>query len=249
MVSDLKLIMKAPDADYSNSLSPDPETRRSDAVRSMFSSISSRYDLANFVLSFGTHWWWKYRLSQGVRGNSLVLDLCTGTGDLLPLLKKHNKIVIGGDFCAPMLEQSIKRGFASGVALITSDAMSLPFKEDVFNVVTVAFGVRNFQDLHLGLSEIKRVLAPGGKLFVLEFGQPHLPIWRSLYKSYQRWIMPYLGGLLTGNTAAYRYLPATSQAFPSGQAFLHELYEVGLSACEAKSLSGGIAYIYTASKD
>jgi demethylmenaquinone methyltransferase/2-methoxy-6-polyprenyl-1,4-benzoquinol methylase len=215
----------------------------------MFSNISSRYDLTNSVLSFGIHWWWKYRLSRNVRGNSIVLDLCTGTGDLLPLLKKHNKTVIGGDFCAPMLEQSIKRGFSSGVTLITSDAMSLPFKNDVFNVVTVAFGVRNFQDLRLGLSEIKRVLAPGGKLLVLEFGQPYIPVWRSLYKFYQSWVMPYLGGLLTGNRAAYLYLPATSRTFPSGKAFLDELHQIGLRHCEAKPLSGGIAYIYKASKD
>jgi demethylmenaquinone methyltransferase/2-methoxy-6-polyprenyl-1,4-benzoquinol methylase len=209
----------------------------------MFSSIACRYDLANTVLSMGIHHLWKRSIAQAVPKNSAVLDLCTGTGDLLPLLKKRAGTVIGADFCFPMLEIASKR---SKIPLCQADALNLPFTDAQFDAVTVAFGIRNLEDRAKGLSEIYRVLRPGGILLILEFGQPTIPVWSELYIFYSKFIMPLIGSALTGNKFAYEYLPETSKAFPSRELFSAELKESGYTNISYRSFSGGIAYLYTA---
>jgi demethylmenaquinone methyltransferase/2-methoxy-6-polyprenyl-1,4-benzoquinol methylase len=218
-------------------------------VQRMFGSIAARYDLTNSVLSLGIHHLWKHLVVRRVpRGAGPVLDLCTGTGDLLPLLERRTTGVVGGDFCLPMLERGRERG-RSDAPLVQCDALNLPFPDRTFTAVTVAFGVRNLEDVRRGLKEIRRVLTPGGKLVILEFGQPTWAPFRAVYNWYSRVLMPWIGGLLTGNRSAYTYLPETAKAFPSGGDFEVILREAGFSATRYDPLSGGIAYIYEGTRD
>lgn len=218
-------------------------------VQEMFGSIAERYDMANSFLSLGIHKWWRRRLSSAWRRLTVpgpVLDLCSGTGDVLFELEKTFPHCVGADFCLPMLAQGKKRKESS--IFLQADALQLPFPDETFSLITVSFGVRNLEKLEVGLQEMFRVLKSGGHLLVMEFGQPRNRVWRALFSLYSFQIMPLLGGLLTGNRAAYEYLPRTSQKFPCGEAFIAQLKAAGFSSCTARSLSGGVAYIYYGQK-
>lgn len=217
-------------------------------VQAMFGSIAPRYDLTNSVLSMGIHHLWKRLVVRRVpRGVGPVLDLCTGTGDLLPLLEKRTHGVVGGDFCLPMLECGRARG-RSKAPLVQCDALNLPFADETFAALTVAFGVRNLEDVRRGLSEMRRVLRPGGRLVILEFGQPGWAPFRWIYTWYSAVLMPWIGGVLTGNKGAYTYLPRTAKSFPCGADFEAILREVGFEVTRYDSLSGGIAFLYEATR-
>ena len=218
-------------------------------VRTMFASIASRYDLMNSILSLGIHKIWKR--SFVARAKNLqpksVLDLCTGTGDLLPGLAVCSEKVVGADFCAEMLELSEpKVSHFSNVELKIADAMNLIFASKSFDLVTVAFGVRNFQDLERGLLEIRRVLKDGGSLLVLEFGQPKNIVFKKIYDLYSTLVLPLLGRLIAGNKEAYSYLKTSASAFPCREDFLDILLKCGFHKGEYRALTGGIAYIYSA---
>lgn len=222
--------------------------KKSSQVSSMFASIADRYDLTNDVLSFGLHRLWESRAIKQLKSDSGLdcLDLCTGTGALLKgLLKKYDRVT-GADFCEEMLEiarlnyaDQIKSG---QLTLDWADAMNLHYPDNNFDLITIAYGVRNFENLEKGLAEVGRVLKPGGQLMILEFGQPRGWI-APFYKFYARYLMPLLGSLLTGNKAAYQYLPETAGAFPCGSKFL-ELFSNNRANTKMLRLSGGIAYIY-----
>jgi demethylmenaquinone methyltransferase / 2-methoxy-6-polyprenyl-1,4-benzoquinol methylase len=225
-------------------------TQESQKVIGMFSAIAHRYDLTNSVLSFGIHHWWRRVLLKKApsRRDIIALDLCTGTGDLLPILSRRYSQVVGADFCRPMLDVADKKyGSHKGISLCQADALDLPFADNSFGVVTVSFGVRNFESLQKGLREIQRVLAPGGRLLVLEFGQPK-GLFGFVYRWYSKVIMPWIGGVLTGNRTAYEYLPATAKAFPCGRKFEAELQAAGLMPVRTSALTFGIAYAYAADK-
>lgn len=216
-------------------------------VQQMFGSIAKNYDCTNTVLSFGIHLLWRRRFFATLpRDPSLqVLDLCTGTGDLIPELSQRYANVIGIDFCLPMLVAGLGKWINNAnAAVVQGDGLSLPIANSTFDLVTVAFGVRNFESLPKGLSEIHRVLKPGGRLYVLEFGQPRAGMWGAMFRFYSRYVMPIVGGFLTGNRAAYQYLPQTAKEFPCREAFLKQLADNGFGQCEYQSLSGGVAYIY-----
>ena len=222
-------------------------SKRSSDVKEMFSRIASRYDFANSVLSFGIHKLWRRQLLNLLPSNlnARTLDLCSGTGDLLAPLGKRFGNVVGADFCFPMLLRSRERS-SGGFPLIQGDALRLPFMDESFDLVTVAFGVRNFENLRSGLREINRVLKPKGKLLVLEFGQPNGLVFGPLYRMYSKFVLPFLGGLLTGDRTAYEYLPSTAATFPAGKMFESELQRSGFSVSEVKELTFGIAYAYLA---
>lgn len=229
--------------------------KSADRVRGMFGEIAHRYDLANTVLSGGVHHLWRRTLLArlAARGPKRILDVCTGTGDLLRGLGSiagPDGTVIGADFCMPMLEVAATKVVDAGgrIPLCQGDALALPFPAAAFDAVTVAFGVRNFESLPRGLSELWRVLAPGGTLSVLEFGQPRQPIFRALYNWYSRVLMPRIGGLVTGRRAAYRYLPETAKEFPCGDQFLEAAAPLGPLNATAHSLTFGIAYLYEITK-
>lgn len=211
----------------------------------MFSGIAQRYDLANMVLSFGMHTIWMRRALALLPKNVelTALDACTGTGALLPLLSKRYKNVTGLDFSAEMLARGRElRGLK--MPLIEGDACAMPFAAHSFDIVTVAYGVRNLSSLEAGLAEFKRVLKPGGYLMVLEFGQPQGLLWGALFRFYSRYLMPVIGGLISGNSAAYRYLPETAARFPCGEEFTGILERSGFASVSKISLNGGIAYAY-----
>lgn len=216
-------------------------------VRQMFGTIASRYDLTNTALSMGIDALWRRSLVGGITpGVERGLDLCTGTGVLLPALQPKCRELVGADFCLPMLQNSNGREAASS-GLVQADALSLPFSDNSFDFVTAAFGVRNFENTLAGLKEIHRVLKPGGAIHILEFGQPR-GIFGALFRFYSKWVMPNIGGLITGNKDAYTYLPQTSARFPCGDAFRAMLLEAGFAAREIRPLTGGISWIYRAEK-
>lgn len=223
-------------------------------IQSMFDNIATRYDVANSVLSMGIHHLWKrqvVRLVAREERNKYGLDLCTGTGDLIIAMMKLRPQIkyVGGDFSSEMLAVATNKLMRLGLEnpLHQMDAMDLPFKSE-FDFVTVAFGIRNFEDLEKGLKNIKESLREGGSAYILEFGTPPSKIWNALYSFYQNYIIPVLGYLMTRNYEAYSYLPESSQTFPSDQALVKVCQEVGFSSCEFTPLFGGIAYIYRAIK-
>ncbi|MFY1827783.1 bifunctional demethylmenaquinone methyltransferase/2-methoxy-6-polyprenyl-1,4-benzoquinol methylase UbiE [Myxococcus fulvus] len=220
-------------------------------VRQMFSSIATKYDVTNEVLSFGIHRLWRrtaVRLSQAKPGDS-VLDCASGTGDLALAFKRKvgaTGHVIGTDFCAEMLESGPAKAAKAGlqVDFQVADAMDLPFEDNRFDVASIAFGIRNVDDPVKCLSEMGRVVKPGGRVVVLEFGQP-TGAFGALFRFYSKTVMPAVGGLLTGNRAAYEYLPRTSAAFPAGERFLSLMDQSGAYAeRSAHPLTFGTANVY-----
>lgn len=222
-------------------------------VQAMFGSIAHRYDLTNSVLSMGIHHLWRRKLVRMIPKSpqGLALDLCSGTGDLIPLLESRFGRVVGGDFCFPMLSNG-RNKFARQIKpmprFVQSDALRLPFPDKTFDVVSVAFGVRNLENLPAGLREILRVLKPGGRLLVLEFGQPRGLFFAPIFRLYSRFLMPLIGGVLTGNRHAYTYLPETSKQFPCGEAFVAKLDEAGFINRTFAALTGGIAFAYACAR-
>lgn len=224
----------------------------STAVRAMFSSIAKRYDRANAVLSLGIHGSWRRSALRLLdpRPGERFLDVCCGTGDVALALAAAvgpGGRVVGADFCDPMLRLArakLAADRAAPVALLGADALRLPFANATFDGVTVAFGVRNLDDLDAGLRELRRVVRPGGRVVVLEFGQPTAPVFAPVYRCYSSAILPRVGGWLTGERAPYEYLPRTAAAFPAGEAFLERLGRAGLTGARAVRLTLGIAYAY-----
>ncbi|MCP3166570.1 bifunctional demethylmenaquinone methyltransferase/2-methoxy-6-polyprenyl-1,4-benzoquinol methylase UbiE [Myxococcus qinghaiensis] len=220
-------------------------------VRQMFSSIATRYDVTNEVLSFGIHRLWRrtaVRLSRAKEGDS-VLDCASGTGDLALVFKRKvgsNGRVVGTDFCPEMLESAPAKAAKAGlqVDFQVADAMALPFADNSFDVASIAFGIRNVDDPVKCLSEMGRVVKPGGRVVVLEFGQPS-GVFGALFRFYSKTVMPAIGGMLTGNRAAYEYLPRTSAAFPAGDRFLTLMDQSGAYAeRSAHPLTFGTANVY-----
>ena len=220
-------------------------------VREMFASIARRYDTANEVLSLGIHKGWRRAAVDlsGAAPGQRVLDCATGTGDLALEFKRAvgpRGEVIGTDFCAEMLESAPAKAAKAGlqVKFAVADVLALPYPDGQFDVASIAFGIRNVDDPLLYLREMTRLVKPGGCVIVLEFGQPRGPF-GALFRAYSRGVMPVVGGLLTGNRAAYEYLPRTAAAFPAGEKFLGVMRESdAFSAREAHPLTFGTAYVY-----
>lgn len=223
----------------------------SEKVRSMFADIANDYDRVNTVLSFGVHHAWRRKTikeSGAAPGNS-VLDCATGTGDLaIEFKKKVGKegYVLGTDFCAPMIEPAPGKAKKEGLDIDfeVADAMDLPYEDNRFDIASISFGIRNVDEPIVALKEMARVVKPGGRVVVLEFGQPKGFI-KYPYELYSQYIMPTIGGILSGNKEAYTYLPKTSATFPAGKKFLKLMDNAGVfSEKKAVKLTGGIAFIY-----
>jgi demethylmenaquinone methyltransferase / 2-methoxy-6-polyprenyl-1,4-benzoquinol methylase len=220
-------------------------------VRDMFASIAPRYDAANDLLSLGVHQSWRRAAVEAARliPRQRVLDCATGTGDLALALAKavgDSGEVVATDFCAPMLKPAPAKALRRGlrVQFSVADALALPFKENSFDAATIAFGIRNVDDPLRCLREMARVVKPGGRVVVLEFGQPR-GAFGALFKLYSRSVMPLVGGLVTGNRAAYEYLPRTAAAFPAGAQFLSLMDAAGsFQSRSARSLTFGTAFVY-----
>ncbi|WP_340102557.1 bifunctional demethylmenaquinone methyltransferase/2-methoxy-6-polyprenyl-1,4-benzoquinol methylase UbiE [Rhodohalobacter sp. 8-1] len=223
----------------------------SEKVRHMFADIADDYDRINSILSFGVHNAWRKKtvqMSRAKQGDH-VLDCATGTGDLAFEFKKkvgHSGFVKGTDFCKEMIEHAPAKADKKQlvVEFEVADAMDLPYDDDSFDVASIAFGIRNVDDPLKCLKEMARVVKPGGTVVVLEFGQPDGVV-KYPYQFYSKYVMPTVGGWISGNRDAYTYLPETSAKFPAGQAFIDLMDESGMFfQKEAESLTGGIAYVY-----
>lgn len=223
----------------------------SEKVRSMFADIADDYDRVNNVLSFGVHHAWRKKavLESGAREGDHVLDCATGTGDLAIEFKKavgDSGYVLGTDFCAPMIEPAPGKAEEAGLKIDfeVADAMNLPYEENTFDISSIAFGIRNVDEPVTALKEMARVVKPGGRMVVLEFGQPK-GFMKFPYEMYSQHIMPAIGGFLSGNREAYTYLPRTSAKFPAGDTFLALMDESkAFKERRAVKLTGGIAYVY-----
>ena len=222
-------------------------------IQSMFSEVAENYDKANTVLSMGIHHLWRNQLVNwaGLEHEEKILDCATGTGDLALKMKRMspNSEVVGTDFCEPMLDKAREKDPAGDVHFQFADAMSLPFPTQSFDLVTISFGIRNVMDPVIAMSEMFRVLKPGGRLMVLEFGQPKLRWFERVYNFYSLNILPRIGGWVTGQRTAYQYLQSSSAAFPCSDGFAKLMKKAGpWKSVQHKSLTGGIAYLYKAEK-
>lgn len=231
---------------------PDPV-----AVNTMFSRIARRYDTANRLLSGGIDQWWRRRLVRIVRLGrpQAILDLATGSGDVAFALSKALPTevrITGMDFCQPMLDQALAKQAADprrgpNIAFRQGDGLALPCKDEEFDAVTVSFGLRNMADRHRALSEMRRVLRPGGRVHVLEFSQPYR--WfRPLYNFYTKRILPAIAGKVTGDRAAYDYLNTSIEAYPDHLAMCEELRRAGFRDVTALRMTFGIVALHVGTR-
>lgn len=231
----------------SNYTGPDPHK-----IRSMFAAISSRYDRTNTVLSGGIHHLWRKRAVRAadVKAGDRVLDCASGTGDLAIAFKKAVGAagrVVGTDFVPEMLD--VARTKSSEVEFEVADVTRLPYPDATFDVSSISFGIRNVNDPGKGIAELARVVKPGGRVIVLEFGQPRGRLFGALYAFYNRHLLPRIGGLLTGDRAAYTYLQTSANRFPSGDDFVKLMHDSArFSSVEVTPLTFGIAWLYKAVK-
>jgi demethylmenaquinone methyltransferase/2-methoxy-6-polyprenyl-1,4-benzoquinol methylase len=233
----------------------DDRTSKKQEVATMFNNISAKYDFLNHFLSLGIDKLWRRRAIKELKSlkPKRMLDIATGTGDFaLEALKINPHNIIGVDISEGMLKVGMEKMKSKEVDHIISlrlgDSENLPFENEVFDAITVGFGVRNFENLEKGLSEMLRVLKPGGKAVVLEFSKPKsFPI-KQLFSFYSNYFIPFFGKLFSKDQRAYSYLPESVKVFPEGQAFRDILIQVGFENVASFTVSGGIATIYSGTK-
>ncbi len=224
-------------------------------VADMFDSISGKYDFLNHFLSLGIDIRWRKKAIKYLEKDQpkQILDIATGTGDFaIESLKLNPEKVIGIDISEGMLgvgrEKMIKKGFSEIIDMQSGDSENLQFEDNNFDAVIVAFGVRNFENLEKGLSEMNRVLKPGGKAVILEFSKPTIFPFKQLYHFYFRWVLPKIGKIVSKDNAAYTYLPESVNEFPFGDQFLEILNKTGFKNTTCKPLTLGISSIYVGEK-
>ena len=233
----------------------DKDGSKREQVAEMFDNISPKYDLLNHVLSGGVDIYWRKRAIKLLKKQQpkIILDIASGTGDFaIEALSLKPEKIIGVDISQGMLDiaqQKInKRGLGSQFEIKLGDSEKLPFKADEFDAVTVAYGVRNFENLQVGLADIHRVLKPGGKAVVLEFSKPKAFPIKQLYRFYFNYVTPGIGKLFSKDSRAYSYLPESVAAFPDGKDFVALMDKVGFKYTKSRPLAFGICSIYTGVK-
>jgi demethylmenaquinone methyltransferase/2-methoxy-6-polyprenyl-1,4-benzoquinol methylase len=239
-----------------NTVKPNANSEQSkkEQVAGMFNAIAPRYDFLNRVLSMGLDHYWRAKLIAYFNNTHKVLDIATGTADLaIAAAKKLPKAqIIGVDISQEMLKigqlKVAERKLDHTITLQQADAENLPFADNHFDGIMAAFGVRNFENLPKGLSEMHRVLEKNGKLAILELSEPQGFLLKPLYTFYSFMILPLLGKIFAGNREAYLYLPKSIAAFPQGMALVRYLQEAGFSQVAHTPLSFGVVTLYTAVK-
>ncbi len=228
---------------------------KKEQVARMFDNIAGKYDFLNHFFSVGIDKRWRKKAIASLREHSPsdILDVATGTGDFaIETAKINPRHITGVDISAGMLEvgrkKILERGLADLIDFVQADSEDLPFTDESFDAITVSFGVRNFQNLKRGLSEMHRVLRPGGRLIILEFSKPRKFPLKQGYFAYFKYIMPTIGRLVSKDKSAYRYLPQSVLAFPEGKTFENILHTIGFEVLPTRTLTGGIASIYSARK-
>ena len=229
------------------------ETKKKQVTK-MFNNIAGSYDLLNHTLSLGMdNIWRKIAIKKLNNKPATILDIATGTGDFaISATKYTNATVTGIDISQGMLDVGIekitKKGLTNRIQLQLADSENLPFQDNCYDAITAGFGVRNFEDLHKGLSEMYRTLKPRGIVAILEPSEPsHFPL-KQFYNLYFHHILPFIGGIISKDKNAYTYLPDSVSAFPSGNNFLTELDKVGFKECKHIPLTFGIVSLYIAIK-
>lgn len=224
-------------------------------VAEMFNNISHKYDFLNHFLSGGIDILWRKKAVKILQqaNPKLILDVACGTGDFaLESVKINPEKIYGVDISSGMLEigkeKIKKKGLQHLIEFRLGDGEKLEFEDNTFDAITVAFGVRNFENLEMGLSDMKRVLKPGGKVVILEFSTPKKFPMKQLYSFYFKNILPTVGKMLSKDDAAYTYLPESVAAFPDGEDFIKLLNKLGYKNSTCKPLTFGISSIYTAEK-
>jgi len=233
----------------------DAQENKKSQVAQMFNSIAGKYDFLNHFLSAGIDIYWRKQAIKilGKEQPAFLLDIATGTADFaIEALKLNPRKIIGVDISEGMLaigkEKIKKRNLTDKIELQLGDSENLAFKTNTFDATMAAFGVRNFENLEQGLSEMHRVLKPGGRIVILEFSKPKFFPFKQVYNFYFKQILPVFGKLISKDQAAYTYLPESVQAFPDGQDFITILKKVGFKNTQWHSLTFGISSIYTGLK-
>jgi demethylmenaquinone methyltransferase / 2-methoxy-6-polyprenyl-1,4-benzoquinol methylase len=223
-------------------------------VRSMFAEIAPRYDFLNHALSLNVDKRWRRAVIKKVRdrlnhADARALDLCCGTADLSLELGEISN-TLGIDFCRPMLELGLKKVRAARlpITLVEGDALRVPVADSVFDVVTMAFGLRNLESVEGGLTEIHRLLKRGGRAAILEFSRPRMPIFRGLFQFYFMRVLPRVGKAISGSEFAYQYLPESVQSFPDQERLASMMRAVGFSGVSYYNLFGGVAALHVGDK-
>jgi demethylmenaquinone methyltransferase/2-methoxy-6-polyprenyl-1,4-benzoquinol methylase len=230
--------------------------KRETRIRSMFGAIAPTYDFLNHLLSFNIdrYWRWKTTRLAPPAGTGPILDLCTGTGDLALAYQRvapAGTPIIGADFCGEMLDLAADkcRRAVAAIRLVQADAQRLPFADNLFQLVTVAFGLRNVTDTNRGLAEMARVTRPGGRVAILEFSKPRHRLFGTLYHWYFKNILPRVGQAISrSRDNAYHYLPASVGEFPDGEALAERMRRQGLADVVWHPFTLGIATLYVGTK-
>ena len=240
-----------------NKITPykDSSLSKKEQVAQMFDTISGNYDNLNRVISFGIDVKWRKKVLKIIEESNptTILDIATGTGDLaiLMALTKAEKI-IGLDISAGMLEVGVQKIAAKNltktIEMVLGDSENMPFEDGYFDAITVAFGVRNFENLEKGLTEILRVLKPNGRFVILETSVPEKTPYKQGYQLYSKYILPLIGKLFSKDNVAYGYLSESAAAFPFGEKLNNILREIGFIDVVALPQTFGVATIYSASK-
>lgn len=233
----------------------DSTAGKKEQIAAMFNSIAPKYDFLNHTLSFGIDKIWRRKAIRLISGCSpeTILDVATGTGDFaIAAMKTGARKITGIDISSEMVavgqEKIRKMELEERINLMTGDSEDIHFPDQSFDVATVAFGVRNFENLSRGLDELFRVLKQGGSLCVLEFSNPRNPIVRFGYRFYSKNLMPWFGRLISGDKSAYTYLPESVEEFPDGEKFITFMRESGFVQITEFRLTFGIASIYIGKK-
>lgn len=227
-----------------------PVDKSGSRIRQMFGEIAGRYDFMNHFLSGGTDIYWRWRTVRMAKpaGDAPILDVCTGTGDLAFAWRKSAETgtpVVATDFTHGMLQLAEDKRDDRNIVFMEADTQALPFEDDIFQLVSVAFGLRNISSTIGGLQEMTRVCKPGGRVVVLEFSLPDNKLLSKSYQWYFRNVLPKLGQLLVRNRqAAYEYLPQSVSEFPSGNELTGIMEEAGLERTTFRKLTAGIATVY-----
>ena len=227
-------------------------------VQQMFGEIAGRYDFLNHLLSLNIDRYWRWRTVRSVppRPGTKILDMCTGTGDLALAYHKAasgKAKIVGADFCHEMLALGRQKGHRAGangeLSFVEADAMRIPLDDDQFDIVSVAFGLRNVADTDAGLEEMVRVCAPGGQVAVLEFSTPQWQPFKAIYGWYFRNVLPRIGQLVArNNQSAYNYLPESVGEFLQGEQLADRMRAAGLSEVWYRGLTLGVATLYVGTK-
>lgn len=219
---------------------------RSRRVRDLFAGIAGRYDLVNHVASGGVDLAWRRACVRelDLSPGAWVLDVCCGTADLSAALAGAGARVLGVDFCRPMLQEGLGKSAADRVSLVEGDALQLPVASASVDAATVAFGIRNVVDPEAGVAEMARCVRPGGRVAVLEFSQPRMPLMAWAYRFYSNKVLPRIGDWLSGRTGTYRYLPETIHSWHGPEDFATLMERAGLVDVRWRALTFGVAALH-----